>query len=189
MNRRDMDIARVFSGIFENGGVYIMNVKFHQLTRLNLLLLKALADMNRKKGIIITIERPHHYLTYLLGIHGVRQRNLTYVDLAASRDKKITFPLKFGLAKDVFIGGFLQRDIIILDDYDFILIDNIASMRIHLSEESIRRFTGYIVQEVKKRNMIAVFPIDRERAKSIYESLKSAGTEEMDAEGVMLVAN
>ena len=168
MNPKDLKIAKKIEKLLNNGKKIVLLSDKQPLTRINLILLKAICDMKNKRVLIITIERPHHYITYLLGIHGISQRNLTYIDLASSKDKRIVFPFKLGMIKNVLIGGFLLRDFIIMDDYDFVLVDNITSASFYLGKEDFKKFVSYIMNLSEKGNLKIVLPI----RKKYYEKLK-----------------
>ncbi len=171
MNAKDLKIAKKFEKLLNKGKRIVLVSEKQPLTRINLIILKAICDMKNKRGLIITIERPHHYITYLLGIHGISQRNLTYIDLASSKEKRVVFPFKLGMIKNVLIGGFLARDFIVMDDYDFVLVDNITSASFYLSKENFKKFVYYIMNLSEKRNFKIILPIRED----YYKKLKFIG--------------
>ena len=188
MNPSEISMAEKISKILPEEGVWIVDVRTNQLIRMILIFLKALSGIKNRRGLIITIERPHHYLTYLLGIHGISQRNLTYVDIASSSKKIIEFPISLG-SSDIFIGGFLLRDYVEPQDYDFILVDNLAHTRMYLSRETHNKIVKNLVEIAKKERLLSIFPIDRDRSPEIYKLLKKHAMHELKWEEVMKIAD
>ncbi len=64
----------------ESASVYLVHTKYTNLVRVNLVLLKAFLDEKHKRGLMITIDRPHQYVSHLMQLHGVDQTNLTFID-------------------------------------------------------------------------------------------------------------
>ncbi len=187
MNPREVEISRKLADIIPEYGVCLFDVKIHQQTRLILILLKGLVDIARKRGIVITVEKPHHYLTYLLGIHGISQRHITYVDLASSPKKSVKFPLKVGL--NAPIGGFLRASKIDPKDYGFILVDNLGHSKIFLSKKTMENFARYLISLSERKNICLLVPLDRERCPTTYEIMKKKARYEISMEEVIKIAD
>ncbi len=187
MNSQEVKISRKLAGMIPEEGVCLFNVKIHQQTRLILILLKGLVDIAKKRGIVITLEKPHHYLTYLLGIHGVSQRYITYVDLAASSKKSVNFPLKVGLESSV--SGFIRASKVDPKDYGFILVDNLGHSKIFLSEKTMESFVRYLIRVAEQKNICLLIPLDMEKCPTIYEMVKKKARYKISMEEVIKIAD
>ncbi len=171
MNVQETLISENFAYLISKDEIIAIDVKSNQKTKNDLIVLKALADINKWRGLIITLEKPHHYLTYLLGIQGISQRNLTYVDLAYAKKKKIRFPVEITKHKEL-IGGFIDDDKISLDSFDFIMVDNISTAKMYMRKESVIDFIHYLIDEAKKNKLTLILPMDISREKDIFEEIK-----------------
>ena len=171
MNVQETLISENLANSISKNEIVVINVKATQQTKNNLIVLKALADINKWRGVIITLEKPHHYLTYLLGIQGISQRNLTYIDLAYAKKKKIKFPLDIMKHKEL-IGGFIYCNKISVKNFDFIMIDNISTAKMYMRKESLIDFIHYLIEEAKKNKLTLILPMDISKEKDIFEEIK-----------------
>ncbi len=184
MNIKDSLVSEYLANNLSKNDVVLIDVKPNQQTKNNLIVLKALSDINRWRGIVITLERPHHYLTYLLGIQGISQRNLTYIDLAYSKKKMIKFPVNV-LDEENIIGGFINDEKIDLKDFDFLMVDNISSAKMYMRKESLINFITYLIEEAKKYELTLILPMDFSREREILGEIKDVANKEMSFEEVM----
>ncbi len=118
------------------------------LAELNYHILKELILTRNARVLFISVEKPHQYMAYILSMHHVPQRRLTYLDLGNA--KKLAFPLTPRELKTVQIGGFLVRDFPIIQDYQYIIIDDIEYLTHFWSLESIKEFMQSIHDTTKK---------------------------------------
>lgn len=164
MNERDMKIVdKIFNELHEveTRGAVVFNANFTQVAKTNLLLLKGLMDIDDEKGLFVVLDRPHQYMSYLLHMHDVSQKNLWYIDtvthMSGGRRKEednVNFlddPFhieelfdSFSTHGDLgFEGGFTD-----IDNIDFILLDNVATMLNYNTtkkvEDFIRMFHDFI---------------------------------------------
>ncbi len=188
MNPKELEIARNISKILPRKGIWLIEVKANHQIRIILLFLKALVDFKKRRGLVITMEKPHHYMTYLLGIHGISQRSLTYVDIAHSPKKSFKFPLDVN-SKEVVIGGFLKKDEISPEDYDFVVVDNIGHTRMYLSEKTHQKMVKYLLNTIQGGELFALFPLDGSRCPRAYELVKKYADRTMKWEEVMKIAD
>ena len=64
MNDRDIQLASALSTELRAGDtslLYLVSTKYTNIVRVNLVILKALLDGLKLKGIVITVDRPHQY--------------------------------------------------------------------------------------------------------------------------------
>ncbi len=171
MNTKEVLMAELLANSLKHPEIIVVDVRALMQTKAALILLKALADINRMRGLVVTLERPHHYLTYLLGMQGISQRNLTYLDLAHSKHKKVNFPIKISKRNREIIGGFIREDTISLKNFDFVMIDNLSSAKTHMSRESIIETLHLLVNEAKNNKFSLLLPIDCSRERKILNSI------------------
>jgi len=183
MNVKETLISENLANSISKNEVVVINVRPTQQTKNNLIVLKALADINKWRGLIITIEKPHHYLTYLLGIQGIPQRNLTYIDLAYAKKKKIKFPLDIMKYKEL-IGGFINSNKISLNNFDFVMVDSVSTAKMYMRKESLIDFIHYLVYEAKKSKATLIIPMDLSKEKQIFEEIKDLVKKNIDFEEV-----
>jgi len=185
MNVQETLVSENFAYLISKNEIIAIDVKSNQKTKNVLIVLKALADINKWRGLIITLEKPHHYLTYLLGIQGIPQRNLTYIDLAYAKKKRIKFPVDIMKHKEI-IGGFLDYDKISLDNnnFDFIMVDNISTAKMYMRKESVIDFIHYLINETKKNKLTLILPMDISREMDIFEEIKDVA-KRLDFEEVL----
>jgi hypothetical protein len=84
MNERDiafMDrFLREVAGS-ENGRRVLLSVRYNQINKINLILLRALMMKLGKRGLFVTVDRPHQYMTYLLDINKIPRDDLLFMDI------------------------------------------------------------------------------------------------------------
>ncbi len=185
MNLEESLISEHLATFMEGKSFVIVNVKPLHLTKSNLILIKALADIDKKRGLVITLERPHHYLTYLLGIQGINQRNITYVDLAYSKTKKIKFPIKITGKERHLIGGFISGDSVNLKNFEFVMIDNVSTARMYMARDSLFKFVHYLADTTKKAGASFILSLDASKEEDLINSLNDFQYEIINFEEVM----
>ncbi len=185
MNVQEALAAEFIANTIAPGEIVIVDVKIHKQSQSNLILLKAMAGINALKGLVITLEKPHHYLTYLLAIQGISQRNLTYVDLAYSKIKRIHFPIKLTKENSSIIGGFINSERVSLSDFDFIMVDNISTAKMFLTKTSLLDFVTYLMEEANKRGISLILPMDVDREKEIHNLVRKKFPKEINFEEVL----
>ena len=126
------------------------------IPKLNYQILKYLITERKARILFISIEKPHQYMTYILGMHGVPQRNITYLDLENS---KIKFPITLSNMKNLHMGGFLRREIIVLKDYDYVVVDNLEHLQHVWTNDSIREFLKTLVDDARKYGTSLIIPV------------------------------
>ncbi|MBU0685502.1 MAG: hypothetical protein KJ653_06630 [Candidatus Thermoplasmatota archaeon] len=164
MNEKDIQLAHTVSSVIETDAgslIYLVNTKHTNLVRVNLVLLKAFLDEKKQRGLLITIDRPHQYVSHLLQLHGVDQTNLTFLDVISSHaaDTKAGAvapefqkgPFHIETLPDFFLKQCsdplsLQID---MSKVDFVIIDNVATLLVYNTMESIKNFFQKYVEVLK----------------------------------------
>ena len=165
LNERDLRLVKKLSQRIKTNDVpstFILTARYTNLVRVNLVLLKAYLDERRNRGLMITIDRPHQYISHLLQLHGIDQSGLVFIDAISghSADTKAGMPSasfesgpfyieklpEFMVACNCSeIGGSVE-----LREAEFILMDNIATLLTYNSMESVREFFDRYVSALKE---------------------------------------
>ena len=155
LNEKDLQLVKAITTEIEVDGtaaIYVLSAKYTNLVRVNLVLLKSLLDEKRKKGVIITIDRPHQYISHLLQLHGIDQTHLTFIDAisthsadtkagsVAAEFQKGPFQIE-GLPEFLFSPSALKLDPMVdMSQVEFIVIDNVSTLLTYNTMEAIRKF-------------------------------------------------
>ncbi len=189
MNERDLlAMQKINSRLssVETSNRVLFTVKYNQLARLNLILLKLFLDARKWKGILIVLDRPHQYISHLLRLHNVNQENLSYIDTVNSLSgfkqqqnnnvSVVEDPFRienllnsFDIEKD----NDIQEKPIDMDKINFILLDNVSTMLRHNDIYRIKDFvTSFTPILNNYDSLFLVVTIDRNAHKQLYEILK-----------------
>ncbi len=189
MNERDMLLMQKINsmlGPIKDMNKILFTVRYTQLTRLNLILLKLFLNERKWNGILIVLDRPHQYISHLLHLHNVNQENLSYIDTVSSlsgfeqqQNKNVSFvedPFRienllnsFDIEKDDDI----QEKPIDMDKINFILLDNVSKMLRHNEIYQIKDFVTSFTSILNNYDsLFLVVTIDRNAHKQLYEILK-----------------
>ena len=197
MNERDMLLMQKINsmlGPMEGINRVMFTVKYTQLTRLNLILLKLLLEERKRKGILVVLDRPHQYITHLLRLHNIDQNNLFYIDTISSLSGSEPQQAK-GVS---FVGGPFHLEnllnllnaekyneslekIIDMDKIDFILFDNISTMSMYNDIYQIKSFVASLTSLLEQYDpMFLGLTIDKNTLKQLYEVLKQTCDKEIE---------
>lgn len=189
MNERDLRLVKKLSERIQMNGApstFILTARYTNLVRINLVLLKAFLDERRNRGLMITIDRPHQYISHLLQLHGIDQSGLVFIDAISghSSDTKTGIPSasfqsgpfyieklpEFMAACDCSeIGGRVE-----FKEAEFILMDNIATLLTYNSMESVRAFFSRYISALKEnssRPVATLIVMDRDLHAELFSFL------------------
>lgn len=185
VNERDLQLAHAVSSMLESDGcdaMFLVQTKYTNLVRVNLVILKALLDDQRKSGVMITIDRPHQYLSHLLQLHQVDQKNLAFLDVISthsSDSKGEASPNEFHggpfhietLPDFLFSGNAESRELgIDISKIQFVVIDNVSTLLTYNTIDSVMKFLeryGELVKSSGRHPLLSVLAID----KTLHQSL------------------
>lgn len=205
LNDKDLELVHAVSSVLtgeEDSSIYLLQVKYTNLVRANLVLLKAFLEDKKQRGLMITIDRPHQYLSHLMQLHGVDQTNLVFVDAisvhsADTKGGEVAPEFQMGpfhietlpdfLMKHEDDGSSFQID---MSKIDFVIIDNVSTLLTYNSMESIRRFlVKYVdaLKSVKSRGIKTALVMDREQHTELYELISSISRKSIDLGQDMLI--
>ena len=132
----------------------LVTVKYGQIPRLNLALLRHLLAERKEPGVYVSVDRPHKYTELLLRRSKIPHDGLTFVDIVTrgggsrlSDTKSMLsvggfFWLKLlsGSFPEVYVPGSDKQATLELGGKKFLLLDNVAILPAYNSENSIREF-------------------------------------------------
>lgn len=186
----------------EGSSIYLLHVKYTNLVRVNLVLLKALLEDKKRRGLMITIDRPHQYLSHLMQLHGVDQTNLVFVDAisvhsADTKGGEVAPEFQIGpfhiealpdfLMKHEDGGSSFQID---MSKIDFVIIDNVSTLLTYNSMESIKRFFQRyvdVLKSVKSRGIQTALVMDRDQHTELYEFISNLSRKSIELGQDMLI--
>jgi hypothetical protein len=167
--------------------MFLVQTKYTNLVRVNLVILKALLDDQRKTGLVITVDRPHQYLSHLMQLHQVDQKNLAFLDVISSHssDSKGEAsskefhrgPFHIETLPDfLFSGNAESRELgIDISKIQFIVIDNVSTLLTYNTMESIMTFFELYAERVKssgRHPLLSVVAIDNTLHQSLNDLIQ-----------------
>ena len=200
MNTDDLKLMKILLNHIvdlANGNKMLFSVDYGHIAKTNLILLKGLLEDLQKKGLFVTVDRPHQYMEHLLRMHKINYTNLFFLDTittfsGAISDKNINInnvtildsPFQIDLLPELFshsnknIGLKNQIDITGLE---FILIDNVASMLNYNDLETVENFLKkYFDKFIHTDRIFLPLLIDKLRHGSLYITAKKWFDVEID---------
>jgi hypothetical protein len=201
MNNEDIQLMRdIISQIddLNYGKKVLFSVRYERIAKTNLLLLKAFLEELRKKGILVTIDRPHQYMEHLLRMHRINYNNLFFIDTIArfsgarlgGKDysgnvKIMDSPFQIDLLPDMFSlnSGLASRVEAKIDivDVDFILIDNVATMLNYNDPSMVEKFIENYLARFRDMNHIFIpLILDNVTHSSLYQVARRFCDKEID---------
>ena len=198
MNDRDLQLAHAVSSLVQTDdgdSIVLVQTKYTNLVRVNLVILKALLDDQKKSGLVITIDRPHQYLSHLMQLHQVDQKNLVFLDVISlhSSDTKGQASVKEfqrgpfhieTLPDFLFSGSSESRELgIDISKMQFIVVDNISTLLTYNTMESIVKFFeryGQMVKSSGRHPLLSVFAIDRAMHQSLNDIIEPLSRRTID---------
>lgn len=197
MNEKSIQLANRIAEIVgkQSGSAIVdtISAPILNIASINIILLKSLLDVLKRQGIFVTIDRPHQYVEHLLKIHKIDYSNLTFIDVISSYsgDRKRGAP---GLA--AARGPFSLSDLLDLirltkatpqsayEDLvklDFLIFDNISSLLVYNSPETVMKFLERLIGLIRDtENIFVAFVVDKEAYPALYQFLSSQSDSLMD---------
>ncbi len=198
MNERDLELVQAISSVIDDDGLsslYLLQTRYTNLVRLNLVVLKALLEMKGRKGIMITVDRPHQYLSHLMQLHGVDQSNLTFLDAISTHaaDTKggavapefQMGPFHIEALPDVLAepSGQGALGLVDLSRVEFVVIDNISTLLTYNSMESVKEFLRKYMEVVVDRKSTPVQTVvvmDKDQHPDLYALISAVSRKAID---------
>ncbi|MEW5937398.1 MAG: hypothetical protein AB1665_06245 [Candidatus Thermoplasmatota archaeon] len=162
----------------------LLSVKYNQISRINLLLLKLLLEHRGMRGVFVTIDRPHQYMAYLLRLNKVNHDKLIFIDMISrySGGAEITAGnVRFGsgpfgttdLLRMMESGGAaLGQASVDMGLVDFIMIDNLSAMLVYNDLPEVSTFVQRYLSLIERYGRIfTAIVIDVESNHELYRTL------------------
>ncbi len=184
--------------------IFLVQTKYTNLVRVNLVILKALLDDQRRSGLMITIDRPHQYLSHLMQLHQVDQKNLVFLDVISSHssDSKGEAPTKGfhggpfhieTLPDFIFSGNAESRELgIDVSKVEFVVIDNVSTLLTYNTMESIMRFFkryGELVESAGHHPVFSVVIVDKALHQTLNDLIEPMCKTTIDVGMDMMIKN
>jgi hypothetical protein len=198
VNERELQLVHTVSTIIESDGstsTYLLHAKYTNLVRVNLVLLKALLEEKRRKGLMVTIDSPHQYISHLMQLHGVDQTNLVFLDTISNHASDT----KAGTASPEFQRGPFQietlpdflygrgnggpKSIVDMDNVEFVVIDNVSTLLTYNTMESIKRFfQNYlgVVGKTRPNGVQTLLAMDRDQHPDLFKFIAAFSKKAID---------
>lgn len=207
MNDRDLQLVHAVSTVIEvddGASIYLLNTKYTNLVRVNLVLLKVFLDEKHKRGLMITIDRPHQYLSHLMQLHGIDQSNLTFIDAISvhSADTKggaVAPELQSGPFHIETLPDFLARKdsggsgvAVDLSKVEFVIIDNVSTLMTYNTMDSIKRFLQKYVEIVKATKPVGLqtaIAMDKQQHPDLFQLIAELSRKSIELGSDMLMKN
>lgn len=204
VNEKDLQLVHAVGAVIEvdaDASIYVLHAKYTNLVRVNLVLLKAFLEEKRRKGMMITIDRPHQYVSHLMQLHGVDQTNLTFIDAISTHSSDT----KGGAVAPEFQRGpfnieslpdfFTKPDngqglIVDMSKVDFVIIDNVSTLLTYNSMDSIKRFFVKYIKVLKAARPDGIqtaLVMDRDQHPELFDFVSSLARKAIDLSPDMVV--
>jgi hypothetical protein len=185
MNKRDLELMESLKHELQNmeeGGVVVLDVNCTQFVRTNLILLQTLLGEMDKKGLFISVDRPHQYMVHLMKMHHVDTSRVAFIDAISrfSADRK-QGSARVGILEGPFNIDDLPKALMESGDshsidpsqYDFAIIDNLAGLLLYNNFPKVERFfIEFVKQLLGTKKVIIPVVIDAKRDSLLYETAK-----------------
>ncbi len=205
VNEKDLMLVRSISAELNDGGkssLYLLNAKYTSIVRVDLVLLKVFLEEKHKRGIMVTIDRPHQYVSHLLQLHGVDQANLTFVDVISSHaaDTKggavapefSRGPFQIGTLPEFLMNPPSVSSVTTAkpSDMDFVILDNVSTLLNYNSMDSVMEFFrkySEVTRMLRERGVKTILVMDRDMHPALYDFLSSMARKMIDLGPDMIV--
>ncbi|MFH0816560.1 MAG: hypothetical protein V1934_07080 [Methanobacteriota archaeon] len=190
MNEKDVVLMNKFvnevSGK-ENGHRVLLSVKYNQICKINLILLRALIGEQGKHGLFVTVDRPHQYMTYLLDLHKIPRDGLIFLDIISrfsgesikvcDTDVNTASPFRINELLDLLEHGGGGRDSrtakIDFGLLDFIMIDNLGAMLSYNELDDVAAFIQRYLRLVERYGkLFTAIVIDVRAQPALYKAVQ-----------------
>ena len=157
---------------------------FQNRSEINLMLLKYFLQEQNKRGIFISFDRPHQYILKLLEYNQIDKKNLMFIDAVSLISGEITpgtgrnvkfmkGPYQISLFKNLVARCFSSKkdskQIVYLNEIDFIMIDDISALSIYNELNVVEDFINNLYTFVENMKTIVVaLVMDANYNKEVY---------------------
>jgi hypothetical protein len=204
VNEKDLQLVHAVGTVIEadaDPSIYVLHAKYTNLVRVNLVLLKAFLEEKHSKGMMITIDRPHQYVSHLMQLHGVDQTNLTFIDAISthSADTKggaVAPEFQRGPFHIETLPDFLTKPdngsgiTVDMSKVEFVIIDNVSTLLTYNSMDSIKRFFAKyieVLRAARSGGIQTALVMDKEQYPQLFEFVSSLARKSIDLGPDMLV--
>jgi hypothetical protein len=170
------------SAVSGKRGLFIVNIRYNMMTKALVGILDHLLRVNGQPGALISIERPHIFVSKLMEKHGIPTDKLVYLDAVTniSGEPGVASESLDLLASPFcvnFMSGFTTCHAakVAVSSRGFILMDNLAALAPYMSEACIDRFVGLL----KSLDTECIIVLDKDKHRSLFDILMNNGATEL----------
>ncbi len=197
MIERDLSLSKELASVLDRGSepeICLMSSRYTSLVRVNLVLLKVFLDEKKYPGIMVTIDRPHQYISHLLQLHGIDQSRLTFLDAISKYASDTKGGVRCGEYEDgpfyierlpEYLAGSDPRrtSSVDINAVNFIIVDNVSTLLTYNSMDSLKEFFRRYVEVTRERTTgcpVTVFAMDKELHRGLFEFISTISTKVID---------
>ncbi len=152
----------------ENGKRILLSVKYNRINKINLIILRALVQEQGKRGLFVTVDRPHKYMEYLLDLNKIPKDGLIFLDVISRFSGESSSPrcdvasnaspFKISELMDLMESGGGGSDARVASiDFgllDFVMIDNLGAMLAYNELEDVSAFIQRYMKLIERYGRI-----------------------------------
>jgi len=163
-------------------GLFLVDVRFTMMAKTLVDLLLHLLKEKGRSGVLISIDRPHVFVTKLMEKHHIPAEKLAFVDAvtnisgepALSSEKLELLASPFCVN---FLSGFAHCHASRLAEPSagFVLLDNLAALGPYMTESCIKRFVGML----QNLDTECIIVLDKQRHRPLFDMLTASGAKEI----------
>lgn len=142
------------------GQVVLVITKSEDIMKTNIQILKLLMD--RSFGLYITANQPHSSLKQTFAKNGLDINHMFFIDCVTKRveenpeeDERCVYVKSPGNLTDISIS--ISEALEAIRGRRFLFMDNLSTLRIYNSPESLIRFLHFLISKIKLLKVIGIF--------------------------------
>ncbi|MEM4728552.1 MAG: hypothetical protein QXH42_02160 [Thermoplasmata archaeon] len=173
--------------LLEGEGFVVCPVRFPMISKVMVGILDKLLRQTQGIGAVLSLDRPHSYISRLLERNGIPQDRILYIDAVMGISGESPEP---DGGAEMLPAPFCIN---ILSDFinvcgprfsekrpGFLLIDNLSALTSYVSEECLKRFLeSLVVLSRQTPGLRCVFVLDKDAHPRIYEMVRAMGAREV----------
>jgi hypothetical protein len=170
----------------EESGLFVINVKYTMMTNALVSVLGYLLRDKRQTGALVSIDRPHTYVSKLLEKHAIPQDRLMFLDAVTNLSGEASLPNeKIELLSSPFCINFLTTFVsthcaqAIASRSGFIMMDNLSALMPYMTEACVEKLIG-IIESMQTRCIIV---LDKDQHKGLFDIVIKHGAKEISITG------
>jgi hypothetical protein len=183
-----MDSAAAFRRTLSGeGGVFVLDVKCTQMTRVLVDILRHLTGEKDGSGVVFSVDRPSAFLSRLLERQGVPQDRLLYLDAVTGisgeepgrvdRLELFSSPFCVNLFSE-FVSCHSEK--VAAGSKGFVVVDNLGALKPYMTNPCVERMVGALTRlGGDAPGFKCIFVMDRGSTPELYDIVVRHGAKEV----------